>query len=172
MLGEISAHRRLSTMADKQALAAVEAFRAQYLAHTSDANFDRKMWEHLDIISASATKETVTFAISIPSVYSNHLGIVHGGAIATLFDGLTSSAMALLGPGLLWSGKEVSRSLHCKFLKPVPVEECIDANISVVHADSRTATIRGELRRGRDQLLLAECTHEKANLASSLRSRL
>ncbi|KXT02733.1 hypothetical protein AC578_5439 [Pseudocercospora eumusae] len=128
-------------MADKQALAAVEAFRAQYLAHTSDANFDRKMWEHLDIISASATKETVSFAISIPIVYSNHLGMVQGGAIATLFDGLTSSALALLGPGLLWSGKEVSRSLHCKFFKPVPVEERIDAYISVVRADSRTATI-------------------------------
>ncbi|EME88260.1 uncharacterized protein MYCFIDRAFT_8744, partial [Pseudocercospora fijiensis CIRAD86] len=136
--------------------------------HTSDANFDRKMWEHLAIISASATKETVFFTISIPTVYSNHLGMVHGGAIATLFDGLTSSALALLAPELLWSGREVSRGLHCKFLKPVPIDECIDAYISIVHADSRTATIRGELRRGRDQLLLAECTHEKANLASSL----
>ncbi|KXT13774.1 hypothetical protein AC579_6594 [Pseudocercospora musae] len=167
MLGAASPHPRLSTMADKNALAAVEAFRAQYLARTSDINFDRKMWETLDIISASTTKETVSFAINIPIAYGNHLGMVHGGAIATLFDGLTSSALALLVPGLLWSGKEVSRALHCKYLKPVPIDERIDAYVSIVHADSRTATIRGELRRGRDQLLLAECTHEKANLAAS-----
>lgn len=105
----------------ESALSIVKAYKERYLAMTPPDNHDRELLEQLNILNASVTSNgqvgTVTYSIRIPTKYSNHFGTVHGGAISTLFDGITSAPLALLSRDGYWDGNEVSRSIHIRFFR-------------------------------------------------------
>lgn len=84
----------------------------------------------------------------------------HGGALATLFDGITGSALNLLRKPGYWDGAQVSRTLEIKYFRPVPLGETLDAVVEVVHVGRSLATIRGRIKSAKDGELLAACQHE------------
>lgn len=85
----------------EKALAILYTQLQHYLIATPDNNFDRQLWNNLKILSASVDESgksaTVQFSIVIPENFGNHLGIVAGGAVATLFDGLTGKTAVTIG---------------------------------------------------------------------------
>lgn len=170
----------------EEALAVIELYRDCYTAAIPQNNFDRVLWERLQILSASiddsGKTSKVTFSIVVPKIFANHVQTMHGGAviftqliiqqghmlttspkIATLFDGLTSSCLALFSQYGCWNGKEVTRSLEIKYFKPVPLEEQLNAECEIVHAGQRLASLRGVITRASDGSVLAACQHEKFN---------
>jgi uncharacterized protein (TIGR00369 family) len=133
-----------------KAMSQMEAYKQRYLALTPQNNYDRQLWQNLEVTSAhsSATDQTsrVTFTIVFPTSYANHLGTANGGMIATLFDGMTSGTLGLLSRPGFWDGLEVSRDLQVRFFRPCPMGEPVDAACEVVHVGARLATISGTLR--------------------------
>lgn len=83
-------------VADK-ALAVIYSQLQHYLISTPKNNFDREIWDNLKIISASiddsGKSAIVHFSIVIPENFGNHNRIVAGGAVATLFDGVTGQPL-------------------------------------------------------------------------------
>lgn len=156
----------------------IESYKELWLSLTPANNFDRAIWDHLEILSASGpeiegpNKAKVTFSVLIPSNYANHIGTLHTGITATLFDGLTSSAMALIAHEGFWDGNEVTRSLEVKCYRPIPLNERFHAECEIVHAAKRLATITGVLKRAGDGAILAACQHEKFYARAGDRARL
>lgn len=76
-----------------KAIAVIYSQLQHYLISTPKNNFDREIWNNLKILSASVDdagkSATVHFSIVMPENFGNHIGIVAGGAVATLFDGVT-----------------------------------------------------------------------------------
>lgn len=76
---------------------AIQSQLQQYLISTPENNFDRDIWNNLKILSASVDDSgkaaVVQFSIIIPENFGNHIGIVAGGAVATLFDGVTGQTV-------------------------------------------------------------------------------
>lgn len=77
----------------EKALTMIYSQLEHYLISTPKNNFDREIWNNLKIISASVEDSgksaNVKFSLVIPNIFGNHIGIVAGGAVATLFDGVT-----------------------------------------------------------------------------------
>lgn len=59
----------------------IDSYRNAYLAHTPSDNFDREIWQNLNILSTSinadAKEPKVYFSITIPQHYSNHRGTMY-----------------------------------------------------------------------------------------------
>ncbi|KAK4507754.1 hypothetical protein PRZ48_001489 [Zasmidium cellare] len=140
----------------------------QYLQSTPEQNFDRSIWNNLKILSSSVDKEgktaNVLFSIVIPENCGNHIGIAAGGAVATLFDGATGSAIRLVAKDGLWNGNEVTRSLSMTYYRPIALGEEVNIKCEVVDVGKRLATVRGVMTRASDGSLLATCQHEKVCL--------
>ena len=66
--------------------------------------------------------------------------------ITTLFDGLTSSNLALLDGENNWDGHEVSRGISVKFFRPIKSGEMVDAQCDLVHVGQNLACITGTLK--------------------------
>ncbi|KAL4986368.1 HotDog domain-containing protein [Aspergillus falconensis] len=117
--------------------------------------------------SASLTPQpSITYELTIAPKHCNHLGNLHGGCAATLFDVLSS--MILLGvsrPGFFELGG-VSRHLNVTYLRPVPVGTRVRLVSKVVNVGKRLALMRSEILRmhedGREEVCVVS-DHEKAN---------
>ena len=59
----------------------IDSYRNAYLARTPSDNFDREIWQNLNIlltsINADAKEPKVYFSITIPQHYSNHRGTMY-----------------------------------------------------------------------------------------------
>lgn len=86
---------------------------------------------------------------------------IHGGAIAMMFDNLTSLTMGLVRQP--WEHTGVTRNLNVTYHRPAVEGEAVVLWSEVVGIGRRLATIRGELKRESDGKVLAMCVHEKAN---------
>ncbi|KAK1594340.1 thioesterase superfamily protein [Colletotrichum navitas] len=119
----------------------------------------------ISLLSASLTPApSATFAFTVRPEHCNRSGNLHGGAAATLFDSLTTMALALVNdrPGY-WQFLGVSRTLSCSYLRPAPAgEECL-VECEIVQVGRLMCHLRGTLRRKRDGSVLATCEHHKFN---------
>ncbi|KAK2046585.1 thioesterase superfamily protein [Colletotrichum somersetense] len=119
----------------------------------------------ISLVSTSLTPTpSATFAFTVRPEHCNRSGNLHGGAAATLFDALTTMALALVNdrPGY-WQFLGVSRTLSCSYLRPAPAgEECL-VECEIVQVGRLLCHLRGTLRRKRDGSVLATCEHHKFN---------
>jgi len=152
---------------DEEAREAMQRFMTNYAAASSPNNFDNPFSRSVTVISATLqtdnTPASATCSFTIPATYGNNPNgkTVHGGAIATFFDNVTS--MPMLAVRNWWDGwTGVSRNLNVTYLRPPMVGEKVIVESEVVHCGRRIATIKGVLKRERDGAVLAICQHDKA----------
>ncbi len=99
---------------------------------------------------------TVTFACDADPRFSNPMGTVHGGIIATLLDSALGCAVQTVLPdGVAYT----TLSLELKYLRPVTVDAGeLRATGTVVHAGRRQATAEARLTDEAGRLLATATT--------------
>ena len=78
------------------------------------------MADHLCLIRATAKPTATTvFELTITQAFTNRMGNMHGGAIATVYDMCTTMTAAPLSRRDFWWFGGVSRTLSVTFMRPV-----------------------------------------------------
>jgi acyl-coenzyme A thioesterase 13 len=123
--------------------------------------FDALPLQYATLVSASAESQSTSWSFIAAPELCNKGGNLHGGCAATLLDSLTSTALLTIArPGFL-DGGNVSRTLSCTYLRPVPMgTECV-VECRVVAAGKRTANLSGEIKT-KDGKVCVACVHDKA----------
>jgi acyl-coenzyme A thioesterase 13 len=91
---------------------------------------------------------------------------LHGGAVATIFDICTSTAISAVAREGFWDMGHVSRTLNCTYLRPAPEGAKMFVESEVVHLGKRMAHTKGVMRL-EDGKVCYVCEHGKANLGGS-----
>lgn len=162
-------------------LARLEAYRSAYLALTPSENFDTPLYTSVQLLNGTSDPNgksgTATFRIAFTPKYCNKFGTVHGGAIATLLDGVSQCATAVVdsnvddvvpgrGPGR--SGGGATRGLEIKYCAPIAVGETVKIKCSVLKVGRRGGTIiRSTVRREVDDEIVAFCLMDKEGCDSA-----
>jgi acyl-coenzyme A thioesterase PaaI-like protein len=152
----------------------LEAYRRAYLALTPPDNFDTALYEAVEMVSGtthpSGKSGTATFRVKFPTKYCNKFGTVHGGAIATLLDGVAQCSTAVvdgdrneatmgLKKGKVRGG--ATRGLQVGYLRSIKVGEAIIIVCEILKSSGSCTTIRETASREADGEILAVCAMEK-----------
>ncbi|KAF2724961.1 hypothetical protein K431DRAFT_281434 [Polychaeton citri CBS 116435] len=162
-------------LTEKQAVARVDAYRNAYLSSVPTKNFDYSLWRDVVIVSASQSSVTMAkakFKLTFPHTFGNREGYIHGGATATLLDGLTSAVLSIIARSNFWQNHNDSRNLAVTFFKTVQEGEEVIIDCQIDHAGRRLAAIRGVMKSVRDGETIAVCLNDKVNTDSRELSRL
>jgi acyl-coenzyme A thioesterase 13 len=124
------------------------------------------MREHISIVSATSSPEktTAVFEMKASPVYTNRMGIMHGGAIAMIHDMCTTMTAAPLARKDFWWFGGVSRTLLITYLRPVRKDMDLLIECEVLQQGTRLATIRGQMREKKTGALLSVAEHNKASI--------
>ncbi|KAI9756781.1 MAG: hypothetical protein M4579_003698 [Chaenotheca gracillima] len=117
--------------------------------------------------SSSGAKElppSVTFALTVTPELANRGGNMHGGAIATIFDIITSFALATVAKPGIFQLSGVSRTLYVTYLAAAPVGEKVEVVGEVVSFGKRLCSLRGVMRKKSDGTVIATADHGKVNI--------
>ena len=164
-----------STSAESKLLHRLEAYRNAYLQLTPPNNFDTAMYKAVEIVSGTTDPKgrsgTASFRIKFTPEYCNKFGTVHGGAIATLLDGLAQCSTAVVDgdnnevsmassrKGQVRGG--ATRGLQVGYLKSIQVGEPVVIVCEILKSSWSSLTIRETLTRESDGEVLAVCSMEK-----------
>ncbi|KAL7272203.1 hypothetical protein RUND412_004999 [Rhizina undulata] len=119
----------------------------------------------LKLTAASAHPEgTTTFEFTVTEEYTNYLGSIQGGAVATLFDICTTTALIPIAREGFWEFLGVTRNLNITYLRPALVGCTLEFKSTVVHAGKRLVTIQGVARRKEDSAIMYMAEHLKAEI--------
>jgi len=159
---------------DPKLMARLEAYRKVYLALTPPDNFDTAIYTSVEILSGTTNPNGTTgvaaFRIVFSPKYCNKFGTVHGGAIATLVDGVAQCSTAVVDGGMSdgASGKEkgkvgggATKGLQISYLRPIKVGEAVKVVCEILKSGIGGATIRCTVSRELDGEVLAVCAMEK-----------
>ena len=145
----------------------IETFIGGYEKIMPSNNFDMSFSRAVSVVSASTDAQNGTakavFQFTIPREYINNPetgGEIHGGAIATFFDNLTS---ATLLSSTRYFGQGVTRNMNVTYFRPPRVGEQVVIEAEVLQIGKRFATVQGFMKRESDGAVLAMCIHEKFN---------
>lgn len=169
-----------STGTSNELVSRLEAYRGAYLALTPPDNFDTSLYKSVEIISGTTASNgmsgTATFRVKFAPHYCNKFGTVHGGAIATLLDGLAQCSTAVvdgdanevtMGPKKGKARGGATRSLQIGYLRAMIVGETITILCEVLKVKGTSTTIRVTATRDADGEVLAICAMEKERLVKS-----
>lgn len=119
-------------LSEPTALTLAQDFIEVLLTATHDHAFDHDLCKAMTVISASHTPkpQAVTRLIVTPAM-CNISGNLHGGAISTLFDVCTTTALATAARKGFWELAGVTRTLNTTCLRPVSVGEEIEIEAEV-----------------------------------------
>jgi acyl-coenzyme A thioesterase PaaI-like protein len=152
----------------------LEAYRRAYLALTPPDNFDTDLYEAVEMVSGTTHPNgksgTATFRVKFPAKYCNKFGTVHGGAIATLLDGIAQCSTAVvdgdrneatmgLKKGIVRGG--ATRGLQVGYLRSINVGEAVIIVCEILKSSGSCTTIRETASREADGEILAVCAMEK-----------
>lgn len=169
-----SASKLSPTTSNIKLLSRLEAYRNAYLALTPPDNFDTPLYKSVQIVSGTTNPDgmsgTATFHVKFSAQYCNKFGTVHGGAIATLLDGLAQCSTAVvdgdanevtMAPkrGKVRGG--ATRSLQVGYLRSIKVDEAVTITCEVLKSNGSSTTIRETASREADGEVLAICAMEK-----------
>lgn len=109
------------------ALTLANEFVELILTANHDHGFDYELCKAMTIVSASLTPHprAVTRLVVTPAM-CNISGNLHGGAISTLFDVCTTTALAVARRRGFWELAGVTRTLNTTCLRPVMAGEEIE----------------------------------------------
>ena len=124
-------------------------------------SFDSAPLREVDFVSASAKSKSTHFSFTVCQSLCNNSGNLHGGATATLFDSLTSSALFTVAKEGYWDIPGVSRTLTVTYLRPMPEGMKVFVDCELMAAGKNLANIRGWMKSG-DGKICATCVHDKS----------
>ena len=107
---------------------------------------------------------SVTFTYTVQADHCNRLQNLHGGCAATLFDFCTTMPLTLINKPGFWAYLGVTRTLQVTYIRPVPIGEEVFIECEILHAGKNLATMKGTMRRKRDNAVLCVCEHGKASI--------
>ncbi|KAF4126620.1 Thioesterase superfamily [Geosmithia morbida] len=119
-------------------------------------------------VDVDSPNPSATFSYTVHGDHCNRLRNLHGGAAATLFDYLTTMAIAAVSAPDYWRYMGVSRTLNVTYLRPVPVGCEVLIKGEIVQIGRRLATLRGTMIRRSDGAVMATCEHGKVNIDSDI----
>jgi acyl-coenzyme A thioesterase 13 len=131
-----------------------------YASTMSSTNIDHPFASLGEFTCVTAETDTTnakcTYSVKLPPGYRNNPAtkVTHGGAIATLFDNVTSMCIlaCIKEP---WRDTGVTRNLNVTYLLAVMEGDEIHVDAEVLQLTKKLATIRGVMRRERDGAVLA-----------------
>ena len=71
-----------------------------------------------------------------------------------------------------WAFAGVSRTLNVTYIRPIPAGEEVVIESEVVHAGKRLCTIKGVMKRKKDDAILATCEHGKVSIDPEMGGKL
>jgi uncharacterized protein (TIGR00369 family) len=106
--------------------------------------------ETLGIALVEARQGTATLRMTVDERHLRTLGLLHGGATATLLDTALGYAVTSKAADGFHA---VTAQLNVNFTRPVSRGEVLEATGRVLHAGSQTAVASGEVRNGNGKLV-------------------
>ena len=165
---------------DPKLMARLEAYRQVYLNLTPPDNFDTAIYTSVEILSGvtnpNGTTGVAAFRIAFSPKYCNKFGTVHGGAIATLLDGVAQCSTAVVDGGMSGAktgkgkgrvGGGATKGLQISYLKPIKVGEMVKIVCEILKSGIGGATIRCTVTREVDGEVLAVGVMEKESYESA-----
>ncbi|KAF4975139.1 hypothetical protein FZEAL_8038 [Fusarium zealandicum] len=142
--------------------------------HSKAGDWMGSLIPHLDLVSVNAEgpHPSCVFSYTVQPDNCNRLQNLHGGCAATLFDWCTTLPLALVNRPDFWLGMGVSRTLNVTYMRPVPAGEEVLLECEIIQVGKKLATLRGTMRRRRDNMLLAVCEHGKVNIDADLKAKI
>lgn len=128
------------------------------------SGFETYPLQQVQLVSYSLPLRQTIYRLTVPVGLCNKDANLHGGAVSTLLDNLSSTALYTISKPGFWDNQGVSRSLYVVFHRPVPAGSKARIVCSVVNAGRKMTTLKGELileSEGEEDLLCATCIHEK-----------
>lgn len=102
----------------------------------------------------------ITWSFPVEPWMCNAAGNIHGGAVASIFDNLTSFSIAAVSEPGFWETGGVSRTLSCTYLRPAPRGATMTLVVEVVHAGRTLMTLAGRMLDPEGRVT-ATCEHLK-----------
>lgn len=87
--------------------------------------------------------------------------MLHGGAVALIFDICTSMTIGPVARRDFWNTGHVSRTLNCTYLRPVPQGSKCTVESEIVHLGRRVGMLRGRILDEKGRTCYT-CEHGKA----------
>ena len=131
-----------------------------FLNHLGDETYDRAITQAVEVIEAN--ENAAKFRLTVTTNLTNSLGAMHGGAIATSIDLLTSAAIVPHCRDGFWEmGPGVSRNLAVTYLRPAQLGAKVIFDCKIVALSKRTCYSTCEVKDEKTGKLLATGTHDK-----------
>jgi len=143
----------------------IKAYYASVTADSSYSGFDVHPLSLCILSSISPTTQTVIWTFTVPSSLCNKDNNLHGGAAATIFDNLSSTALFTIGKPGFWDNLGVTRFLAVTFFRPMKEGTEVVLECEVVAAGKRMAQVR-RMMRIKGGKVCASCLHEKVQAGS------
>jgi acyl-coenzyme A thioesterase 13 len=100
----------------------------------------------------------------VPKSLCNAGSNLHGGAVALIFDILTSIAVGTVAREGFWDQGHVSRTLNCSYVRPAPEGTELVIETEVVSLGKSLAMLRGTMRRKDNGKICYTCEHHKVKV--------
>ena len=140
--------------------ARIHAYQSSVAADPKYSGFDTPMLKAAKYIGADVNTKTTLFEFDVADYMCNKDGVLHGGAVSTLFDNLSSTSLFTIGRPGYWDNLGVRGSLSIWFHRPLPAGTKVQLVCMVVEATTRMATVRAAMKT-MDGKVCASCVHEK-----------
>ncbi|KAL1619318.1 hypothetical protein SLS56_010156 [Neofusicoccum ribis] len=156
---------------------------SKYIRASPDYNrFDASALRNVELLHAEARDPKTgdkdkplaytVWKVYVPEELTNAGNALHGGAVATLFDMLTSFTISACDKieGTGWEVNNVSRTLNCAYLKPILQGEYMRVECEVTALGKRNGLCRGVMKKwnknaedGAGGDVCYTCEHGKVN---------
>jgi acyl-coenzyme A thioesterase 13 len=145
------------------ALSHTERVKAYLASITADAGydgFDKRLLQQVELLDVDLELSQTLYVFSVQDFMSNKDGNLHGGAVATLMDNLSSTALITIQKPGFWDNFGISRSLAVIYHRAMPESAELLIRCSVLAAGRQMATVKAVIE-GQNGVIHASCVHEK-----------
>ena len=138
----------------------IEKYLASISGDPGYNGFEASLLRNVRLCESNLDRGTIVYQFDVLKDMCNKPGVLHGGAISTLFDNLSSTALFTISRPGFWHHLGVSRSLAVWFHSPLPEGVEVRLICKLVSAGRRMATVSAILEDSSGKVC-ASCVHEK-----------
>ncbi|KAK5060169.1 hypothetical protein LTR84_010053 [Exophiala bonariae] len=138
----------------------IKAYLASITADTAYDGFDKRLLQQVELLEVDLELGQTVYVFSVQDFMSNKDGNLHGGAVATLMDNLSSTALVTVQKPGFWDSFGISRSLAIIYHRTMPENAVLLIRCSVLAAGRQMATVKAVIE-GQNGTIHASCVHEK-----------
>lgn len=138
----------------------VKAYLASITADSGYGGFDKRLLQQVQLLKVDLELSQTVYVFSVQDFMSNKDGNLHGGAVATLMDNLSSTALITIQKPGFWDNFGISRSLAVIYHRAMPESAELLIRCSVLAAGRQMATVRAVIE-DQNGAIYASCVHEK-----------